>query len=249
MCALPIWLLCGNKFVQFGSLENCSVVMRALPTWLLCGNKFVWFGSRENCSACLCRVWLENAKKCKTAECRHGDCGNQDDAVGGANADLIAFLLLPFSSLHEPIPQHWIQVGFLKKKLLPSAYQNAWLGLTDWRNQEDALTICRCHFIRITGCVMWTLRLEESTGWTNLVDCLRLAPLQPMLFASLGHAGYSSIMLLSTWAAQDTCTALAWLSIAGAASNSNIVSGRPMIRSWLWPALGTENCQLCFYLL
>lgn len=135
------------------------------------------------------------------------------------------------------------------KNILSSAYQNAWPGLTDWRNQEDAPTICRCHFIRITGCVMWTLRLEESTGWTNLVDCLHLAPLQPMLFASLGHAGYSSIMLLSTWAAQDTCTALAWLSIAGATSNSNIVSGGPMIRSWLWPALGTENCQLCFYLL
>jgi len=139
MRALPIWLLCGNKFVQFGSLENCSAVMRALPTWLLCGNKFVWFGSRENCSACLCRVWLENAKKCKTAECRHGDCGNQDDAVGGANADLIAFLLLPFSSLHEPIPQHWIQVGFLKKNIAVS----------------------------LPECVVGTDRLEESRGCTD----------------------------------------------------------------------------------
>ena len=82
---------------------------------------------------------MENGKKCNTGEFSHGDCGNQYDGVGGISTDLIGLLLLPFSSLHEPIPQHWIQVGFLKKNIAVS----------------------------LPECVVGTDRLEESRGCTD----------------------------------------------------------------------------------
>jgi hypothetical protein len=51
-------------------------------------------------------------KKCKTGKFHHGDCVYQGDGVGAMNANLIVLLLLPFSSLHEPIAQYWVAIGF-----------------------------------------------------------------------------------------------------------------------------------------